>query len=74
MMRWKLDKKPTRLILINYGDYSCFPVEAVEFGWFQGGHHYFKSCCLIKLKGNMQRWHQQNWETDSLFHFTILPN
>ena len=28
----------------------CFPVEAVEFGWFQGGHHYFKSCWVIKVK------------------------
>ena len=51
----------------------CFPVEAVEFGCFQGGHHYFKSCWVIKLKGNMQRWHQQNWETDSL-SFYRLPN
>lgn len=37
-MQWKLDKKTTQLILINYGDYSCFPVKAVEFGWFQGAH------------------------------------
>ena len=31
MMQWKLDRKPTQLILINYGDYFCFVFQLRQY-------------------------------------------